>query len=230
MYAIIDKRVSETTIKRLCNYTEDIFLFETRNITYNSISGHPDIFIYQEDNNLIVAPNSPQELLFFFEKHNISYNFGNTNIGYELANTTAYNCVATRNFFFHKIKYTDPKIKSFNREKKIFNLPQAYTACSLLVVNETVFITSDLGILKTLKQQNLEVYYFSPSQIRIYDHKHGFFGGCTGMYENKLFFCGNILLHDDANIIKNICEKHDIEIICLDNSYLYDCGKILFVG
>ena len=48
MYAIIDKRAPLEVKKNLEKYTDEIFEFSSDEITYNSISGHPDIFIFQD--------------------------------------------------------------------------------------------------------------------------------------------------------------------------------------
>ena len=65
MYAIIDHRTPLTIKNNLKKYTDEFFEFSSNSITYNSISCHPDIFIYQDANKLVLAPNSPKDLLNF---------------------------------------------------------------------------------------------------------------------------------------------------------------------
>jgi len=228
MIAIIDIRSHKKAIDELSKYVDDILLFESHNITYNSISCHPDIFIYQNNIVNIIAPNSPIILFDFFEKHNINFKIGNSLIGKELYNTVNYNCLTTNLYFFHNLNYTDKLIKNLNNSKIQINLNQAYTACSLIALNDNLFITSDKGIQTTLLKNNLNSLYFSPEKIKIFDHKHGFIGGCAGFANNKLFFNGNIEMHDDSKKLRTLCENQNIEIICLHNDYLYDGGKILF--
>ena len=75
MYAIIDQRTPLEVKKNLEKYTDDIFEFSSNNITYNSISGHPDIFVFQDINKLILAPNTPNDLLNFLDKKAVNYSF-----------------------------------------------------------------------------------------------------------------------------------------------------------
>jgi len=63
MLAIIDSRSSKKVINKLKEYVTDVYMFQTDGITGNSISGHPDIFVYQDKDHLIVSPNSPVDLL-----------------------------------------------------------------------------------------------------------------------------------------------------------------------
>ena len=64
MFAIIDSRSSARVITTLKEYVKDVFAFQTNGLTYDSISGHPDIFIYQDKDHLVVAPNAPAGNVF----------------------------------------------------------------------------------------------------------------------------------------------------------------------
>ncbi len=72
MIAIIDSRSSGKSVDNLRVYVENVFEFQSNGITDNSISGHPDIFIYQDSNHLVVAPNAPVGLFDFLVNHNIA--------------------------------------------------------------------------------------------------------------------------------------------------------------
>lgn len=228
MYAIIDKRTPEKSINNLLKYVDEVFLFETEGITYESISCHPDIFIYPYIEKLIIAKNSPQKLVQFLNRKNINFEFGENSVGSKLQDTTQYNCVSSENYFIHNLKYTDEKILNLNKNKVHINVNQAYTACSLLHLKNDVFVTSDLGIFKTLKSEKIEVYYFFPEEIKIFGHKNGFFGGTCGIIDNQLFFNGNVDFHRDGKELRNLAEKLEIEVINLSDIFLYDGGKIIF--
>lgn len=229
MIAVIDSRSPIESIDNLRKHVDDVFLFTTENITYKSISCHPDIFIYQLDNQLIIAPNAPHSFIKFLEKNNINFKYGNSCIGNKLQNSVNYNCVSTKKYFIHNLKFTDARILNINNNKIKIHVNQAYTACSLIALCDSIFITSDYGIYKSLEKNLLEVYYFLPVRIKIFVHKHGFLGGTCGIVENKIFFNGNFDLHNDSKKIRKVIEKNGYEIINLSNNYLYDGGKILFI-
>ncbi len=229
MLAIIDHRAPKDVINSLSKYVDDILLFKSEGITYNSISGHPDIFIYQDKSNLIIAPNSPASLFDFLIKHNINYIIGNSNIGKQLENSVQYNCLSTDKYLIHKSGLTDKAILDVNNEKEFLNIPQAYTRCSLTYLKDDYYITSDIGIEKVLLQHNLNSFFFSPNQIKIVDHKNGFIGGTNGITDNKIFFLGNVKkLTDGENLCKFI-EHLEFEIINLGDDFLYDGGGLFFV-
>jgi len=227
-FAIIDARSPKLAIERLKSENFEVLEFKSENITYNSVSGHPDIFIFQTQNGFIIAPNSPIELIYFSEYHKITFEFGNSQIGNEFQNSVAYNCVQTYDFLFHKAGFTDKKILEQAGNRKIINLPQAYTRCSMIEIAENNFLTSDAGIKKVLDSLNLSNFFFSPEEIKIYDHKNGFIGGSCGIFENKIFFNGNFLKHKDGKALEKFLLSANLEIICLHNDFLYDGGGIFF--
>ena len=116
MWAIIDKRAPKEAIENL-RKTYDVLEFSSNNKTYEEVSGHPDIFIFQGLNKYIIAPNSPQVLIEFFNKHNVNYEFGDKEVGTDLSNSTQYNCIVTSKLLLHKEGFTDNKILEENKPK-----------------------------------------------------------------------------------------------------------------
>lgn len=229
MLVIVDARAPQKAITGLEKITGDMLLFKSEGITYSSVSGHPDVFIYQDGTNLIIAPNAPDQLVKFLINHRIDFIFGSSEVGKNLETSTSYNCIATEKNLFHKSGYTDKSIVEKNRTKEFVNLPQAYTRCSMMSLSYNSFITSDKGIQKVLKGKGYDCFYFDPSGIKIHGHKNGFLGGTCGIYKREIFFLGNISLHNHGAELKNFIEVHGYEIVTLCNEKLYDGGGIFFI-
>ncbi|WP_299525826.1 DUF6873 family GME fold protein [uncultured Lutibacter sp.] len=229
MYAIIDKRCSEEIKNNLNNYVEGIFEFSSENITYNAISGHPDIFMFQDKDKLIIAPNAPKELFQFLNEKQLQYSVGIKNVGYSVEESSLYNCFSTNDNFFCKVGVPDNSIEEYCVKKKTIALTQSYVRCSLFGIDATKMITSDLGIVKSLKSNAINYFYFEPSEIKIRDHKYGFIGGTMGRLKDKIFFLGNILKHKNGLELHNYITSNKQEVICLGNDYLYDGGGIFFI-
>ncbi len=228
MLAVIDSRAPEGAINKLKRYVDEVFCFKSTGITYNSISCHPDIFIYQDKSNLVIAPNTPYDLKSFLKSNNIEFVTGNKHVGESLKDSVLYNCVSSEKYFIHKEGFSDKKILEINKAKSFINIPQAYTRCSLISLDDRHYISSDKGIVKELEEKGLNCFYFSPEEIVIEDHKNGFFGGTCGLTGNKIFFTGNIDLHEDGKKLRKYLEYFKIDIINLCDSPLYDGGGIFF--
>lgn len=228
MYAIIDKRAPIEVKKNLEKYTDDIFEFSSEDITYNAISGHPDIFMFQDRNKLIIAPNTPQDLIKFLDSKKVDYSFGVKSIGKSLENSVLYNCLCSDTYFFCKQAKPDLSIQDWCSAKQLLNIPQSYARCSMFIIDNKI-ISSDKGIVKCMENHKIDHCYFDPSQITIRDHKNGFIGGTMGATNHKVFFLGNLLKHTDGKVLHKYIIDLEKEVISLGNDYLYDGGGIFFV-
>jgi len=230
MYAIIDKRCSDEIKINLASYVDAIFEFSSEGITYNSISGHPDIFMFQDGEKLIVAPNASKDLFQFLTDKKIIYTLGENKVGESLKESSRYNCFCTEDYFFHKQDIPDSSIQNYAAKKQSILVPQAYVRCSMFGINNTKIVTSDMGIVKSLKQHAIDYCYFNPSEIKIKDHKHGFIGGTMGRLNNTIFFLGDLLKHTNGKALYDYIRLNNQEVICLGKDYLYDGGGIFFIA
>jgi len=229
MLIVIDKRIPQEAKVNLSKYGK-IVEFSTQGITYEAISGHPDIFICQSSNSIICAPNLPKVFIDLFKKENVKMKFGEFPVEYKFPKTAFYNCVITDNQIFHKKKHTDSIIIKTFSSHEFISLPQAYTRCSLMALPSGGFITSDKGIEKILRKRNFEVAYFSPEKILLPGMLHGFIGGALGVYSDKLFVIGNPEKHSWGSEFKAFLNQQNIELISLYDGQLFDGGGIFFVN
>ena len=197
MLIIIDARLPEEAILSL-KKIGDVFLLYSDNIVYESIKGHPDIFLTQIDDLVVMAPNAPIALKEALKKHRIPFLKGKTKLGKSFPNTVYYNAVCTTDFIIHKEGLTDGCILHETTKKKHISVSQAYTRCNLMTLPDSSFITSDKGIEKSLKAQSLEVYFFNSEDVQLSGQDHGFIGGAMGVSENKLYLIGNLKFYHQA--------------------------------
>ena len=225
--AIVDARAPLKAIETLQQYC-NVFQFQSSNSTYDAIACHPDIFLFQGTSNLVVAPNAPGDFIGLLKKKNINFVNGDSLVGEKLDNSTAYNCIETKTHFFHKQGFTD-KVISELTNKHFVSLPQAYTRCSLMALNEKSFITSDRGIEKALVEEGFNCFFCDPSSIVLPPYKHGFIGGCLGLHSNNLFVLGSLKTLENYESLITFIQAQNLEIIELYDGPLYDGGGIFFV-
>lgn len=228
MLIVIDSRAPEKAKLRLSNFGE-VVEFSTQNITYEAISGHPDIFLCQTPDSLICAPNLPPSYFKLFKDKNIDFLIGANPVGKLFPETSHYNCLVNERFIFHKSTYTDARIIELNKVQEFINLPQAYTRCSLIELPSKKFITSDKGIENVLKNRKLNVYYFPPNEILLPTMPHGFIGGAMGFYSGKLFVLGNPDYYTWGKEFNALMKQENIELISLYDGPFFDGGGIFFL-
>jgi len=227
MLIIADHRLPKEAIEKLHSMGE-LFLLKTSGIVYESISGHPDIFICQTPNNVIVAPNATKELLEFLTHHHQPFVIGNTNPALQYPQTAAYNAFVDESIVVHNLQITDPTILQLTGFHQHINVEQAYSRCNLIKIKD-LFITSDKGIEKALKAHNKEVFFVCPSTITLPSHKHGFIGGCSGIWQSKWVVTGSLRHLPQGDALKAELAHRGIDCVELFEGNLFDGGSILFL-
>ena len=212
----------------LCAFGELIEL-KTHGITYEAISGHPDIFFFSCSSALIAAPNLPKEYFRILEEKSAVCVKGNSPVGMKYPETARYNAAQSGSFLIHRTDITDSQVLFHTKEKETIHVAQGYCRCSLLPLKEDGFITSDEGIYKALKARGLNVLYVLPDEIILPGLSHGFFGGACGSWNDKVFLAGSLKYHSQGGEIKNFLQAMDYEIVELYDGPLFDSGSIIFL-
>ena len=224
MLIIIDKRIPEDAKNNLSNYGE-LFELETSNNVYDTISGHPDIFIFQHNNDLIIAPQSPQNLIDKLVEKNISFQTGINNLGIKYPETAFYNVANNADIFIGNIKSCDESIINCAIGKLWIQTKQSYSRCNNIILNSTSIITNDNKVHKQIETS----LYINPEEIILTGFDYGFIGGCAGITDNKVFLIGSLKHHSQGKIITEYIKATNHEIVELYDGPLFDGGGIIFV-
>jgi hypothetical protein len=248
MLIIIDHKISLKAKEILASYGE-LMELKTEGITYPAISGHPDIFFCQSPEKLIVAPNLPNHYFEQLKRHNINYITGELPVGPEYPSSSRYNAVATSKYLIHNFRHTDFMITRTLEDLHPIHVDQGYCRCNLLPLKDDHFITSDAGIYKfhppaggpnskfqisktdphsTFNFQPSTFLYVSPEDITLEGFPNGFFGGCCGVWEDKVFINGSLELYPEGEKVREFLADLGYEIVELGEGKLMDVGSILF--
>lgn len=128
---------------------------------------------------------------------------------------------------FHNESFCDPNIKSCHGEKLI-HVNQGYAKCSVCLINETAAISSDVGLIRAMRNQGMDVLEISSGGIELTGFAHGFIGGAAfKISADELAFTGNINTHPNKAEILNFLELHEIKPIFLTNRPIFDIGSVI---
>lgn len=228
MLIFADSRIPVEAQNSLNKFGE-LVLFKTEGITYESISGHPDIFLSQVAGKWVVAPNIPDKYLNILNKHKIEFIMGESPVGETFPATARYNILSTDQLLIHNFRHTDSAIINLAENLDLIHVHQGYTRCNLISLGSNKFITSDKGIHKVLLNHSIDSEFFDPESILLSGQNHGFLGGTTGIFENKVFLIGHPNFFEQGEKLKEFINKAGFEIISLYNGPLIDGGGILFI-
>lgn len=229
MLILVDKKIPSEALKRLSAFGEVIGI-QTTGITYEAISGHPDIFFNTGTQPLIVAPNLPVEYKHLLQRFKVPYQEGTLEIGGFYPESARYCAAICNRFVVHNLHITDPVLLRTASVKEPIMVKQGYTRCNLIFLDDNHAITSDIGIMRQLQKKNIEVFYFHPHGIILPGIKHGFIGGTCGVINKRVYFLGNPLIHSQGKALEQFINSVGYEIFSLYNGPLFDGGGILFIS
>jgi len=228
MLIIGDARLPAPARKKLAAFGKFI-PFMTRGITYEAVSGHPDLFFCSFQKQLIVAPNLPDQYMVLLKNNGIDFVKGTKPVGKSYPEIARYNVVISDKYLIHNNKYTDNSIRQIFQNREWLPVRQGYTRCNLMALSSELFITSDKGIFKELKKKQLDVHYFSTEGILLEGFKHGFLGGCLGFWKNSVFVTGSLSLYRDGEKLSSLLKNRQFNVVELYDGPLVDGGSLFFI-
>ena len=204
--------LSETANPLLIEYLKEqghtVSIIRLSDVTYAPVSSHPDIYMCS------MGPGKP---VFFGcpEK-----------IGKKYPENIIYNAACTGKFFIHNLKYTDPQLLTTAESLEKISVPQGYTKCNTLIVDENSIITSDVGIYNSCYSK-LKVLLIEKGHIALKGFDYGFIGGTAGRIGDTVIFNGDLSRHPDYEKIAAFIESRDLKVKYFTEYPLEDIGSII---
>lgn len=113
--------------------------------------------------------------------------------------------------------------------KKIIDVKQGYSKCSVCICKRNTIITDDISIYNAVfRYDDIKSLLVEKGSVRINKYDYGFIGGCCGLVdENVLLFNGDLSTHSDFDKIKNFLYDNGVKYIDIKGKPLTDIGSII---
>lgn len=140
-----------------------------------------------------------------------------------------YNACCTGRYFIHKLKCTDPQLLDFAKSAglTLIDVPQGYTRCSCLPVDENSIITADQGILRACRRAGLQCLEAGLGFVRLPGYPYGFLGGAAGRVGDSILFHGDLSAHPDGVRIRTFIEARGLQCVDFEDFPLTDIGSVI---
>ena len=180
------------------------------------ISMHPDIFIVKMGTSL----KSPVFAL------------DTALLGKEYPKDVLYNAVVTEKFLICNTKTVSEDLvkaaKELYPDIRTVHVPQGYTKCNMVVVDENHFITEDEGIFRALDDvEGAGCLLIKGGHVLLPGHPKGFIGGASGRIGSEIWFNGDISVHPDYQKIRDFIESRGLSVRYVKGKPLLDIGSII---
>ncbi|RUA31902.1 MAG: hypothetical protein DSY76_00965 [Bacteroidetes bacterium] len=143
-WCIIDARMPGAA-KDVLRKEFEVVDFRSKDLVYEAISGHPDVFMHQVNNKLIVATNLPKKYFNWLKDNDINYRVGRNKLGKKYPDTAVYNVASGDGIFIHKEDITDPVLSEELADYKFIHTNQAYSRCNTLILNAKNIIAQTIA-------------------------------------------------------------------------------------
>lgn len=232
MHAFVDYRITEEELINLNKLNINPLLVPKTSNVYEAINGHPDIQLNILKNNssdqIIVQRDICEDFKEILNKNHIKYIVSKSSLSHTYPGDIILNAVILDNYLIHTLKNTDQNLLKSQEGKTLINIPQGYSKCSVLPVKENAFITSDRGIVNSLKEYKFDILLIPPEDILLPSLNYGFIGGTGGMIsDDRMAFFGELEHYRYGEEVKNFLYKYDVEPISLRKGKLIDRGSLL---
>lgn len=228
-YLFVDSRIYIEEESNLISLGYNIIKCPLFSLLYYAISGHPDILIHVLDGkNLILHKDIDKKFIKKLKNLGFNIKLSQNSLSCNYPMDIGLNAVNLDNVFIHNLKYTDPILMENVKHKKLINVKQGYTKCSVAIVNNNAIITSDKIIAYNTKQIGIDVLLIPSGDIILPGLDYGFIGGCCGLLEKNLMaFFGHLDYFKYGNEVKEFLFKHNVKPVYLRKGKLVDRGSIL---
>ena len=232
MHCFIDYRATKEELNNIYRLNINPILIPKSKNVYEAIDGHTDIQLNLLKNNskykVIVQKDISSHFMKILEENHIKYIVSKRTLSNTYPGDIILNSLVLDDFFIHNLKYTDENLLKSQESKKLIDVPQGYTKCSILPVRNNALITSDIGIYNVLIKHNFDILLLPPGDILLPSLNYGFIGGVGGMIsKDKMAFFGDLDSYKWGNEIKDFLYKYDVSPIYLRKGKLIDRGSLL---
>ena len=233
MICFVDYRISDEEIINLKNLNLDIIKIPQCKNVYGAIDGHVDIqlnILNKSSKEVIVQKDISTDFLKKLDKKNVKYTLYNDSLSEKYPNDILLNALILDSIFIHNLKYTDKTLLELQKGKKLLNVKQGYTKCSVLPISNSAFITSDIGIYNTLSALKKDVLLLPAGDILLPGLDYGFIGGIGGLIdEGILGIFGELENYKYGDEMYKFLSKHNVEPISLKKGKLIDRGSLFIL-
>lgn len=233
MIAVLDIRTPHSAVQKLESLGFEAVLMPAFECLAEPVASHPDMLIfpfgdkiichrkyYETANAQITRIADGKELVLSDEAVSASY-----------PHDILFNSAVIGNNLLCNTDFTSSSVLDTAKESglEVHNIKQGYAKCSCCTVSDNAVITSDPTVYRAALEIGADVLFVDSGYVSLPGYNYGFIGGSSGIYEDKIFFCGDVGLHPDGDNIIRFCKSHGKAPVILYDGPLLDIGSIFFI-
>lgn len=191
---------------------------------------HADLSFLDCGDGVIFIAKEMNDYRSFLENYGYTVRVLENKLGSKYPDDVPLNCVVLDEYLICNVDTVSEAVLQYFRDKKIINVRQGYTKCSVIPVNGSAVITDDETIAKQCMRYSIDVLKVSKGCVVLDGFDYGFIGGTAGrISDTEIVFNGDIMTHPDSNKIVSFLNKYGITAVSLAKGKLYDIGSMIVI-
>ena len=240
LFAIVDYRISEKCAARLSLDGFEIIRLPRDERLGEAVASHTDMLLFRHGKTLVGSRE-------YFEKNSDVYEtihralpdfeflLSDEVMLCDYPHDAIFNALAVGDKLFAKADTVSRAILSLSEKRNItvVAVKQGYPACTALALPEGLVVTADCGLMRAAEENGIRTVNIPESEsISLPPYKNGFIGGASGVFENRVYFLGNLHAHPSADIIERELNDLGYDAVSLDPSAeaLFDLGGMILIN
>ena len=234
--ALIDERLSERVERNLRKYGFLPIRLPRFSGLGEDVASHPDMLTFKCEDTLLSFCDYAADATPVFSDireycADIKLAFANESPRVAYPYDAIFNALLIGKYIFCKKDTVSPTLLRIAEEHGFtpLHVKQGYPACTALALDDKHAITADEGMARAMRKVGIEVTLIRQGHIALPHREYGFIGGAAGVLNDTVYFIGDIRMHPDFDIIKAAIESANMKYLSLDESELFDGGRIIFL-
>lgn len=235
MLAIADCRLPRDIIASLMSHGFEPLLLPPFPALPPPVASHPDMLIFILGESLLTHRDyyaiAKEEINRICKAGGFRLILSDERVGRKYPSDILFNAAPVGRMIFARRDAVSHHISRIANDIGIgfIDIRQGYARCSILPVSESAMITADTGIARAALEHGFDTLAIRPGFVRLAGYNTGFIGGASGVCKDKVFFCGNIKSHPDADAIISFCAARGRGVLSLSDGDLFDAGTLFFI-
>ena len=141
------------------------------------------------------------------------------------------NVLVMGNHLFCNAKYTAKEIIDYANQNNytVVSVKQGYSACSTLVINNNLAVTTDASIAKAIEKSGKRALLISAEGIILNGYNCGFIGGASCFFQDKVFVFGDISALKCGEVLLDLFDQNNLSVFPILTGGVYDFGGIKLI-
>ena len=232
---LVDERISPLCERSLLKLGFQVIKMPPDRDLGMAVASHPDTLAFFCDGELITTADYCERAAYIFSDlrelcPSIKISFTADRRGDRYPEDCKMNALVIGNSIFCKSDSISDGIKDFAKRRGygIVHTNQGYPACTVLAFSNSA-ITADRGIAGVLERSGIKVTLIDAGHISLPPHEYGFIGGASFVFENSVYFFGDIMKHPDGEKIVRVINECGFTAISLSDEELTDLGGAIVI-